>query len=488
MNAAVRSDPVDLHPSIAAVLTHTGPVLLDFDETLYLRNSTEDFIDCARPALLALLVLRVLDFIRPWRWTGGENTRDIWRVRCVLVCFPWTRWLWTRRIATLASQAANLPLIAAVRERTQAKHCPAPVIATLGFRSIIMPLAAALGLPAQLRIVAPRLNTFADRRAGKFRLVAKAIGHDAIRRALVLTDSSQDDALLRACAQPLHTVWPEARFRPALSDFYLPGQYLSKVKRPGERYITRGILQEDFALWVLSSVALAAQPFMHIAALLLLLLSFWTIYERGYVDNDQVAQRCEHDPKLSNAFHEALVPTPFWTPWLWALASGAGAALLLRGASAAALPLFFEWTVVLIATYTGFCAYNRLDKRTRIWLYSGLQLARSAAFAVLVPVTLVGAVAIGAHVFSKWVPYYIYRVGGNDWPPDSHFMTRLMCFVVLSVAVGLAAGFTSWWSWSAVALLAWNVFRARRDLLATFSTANRLAPREHVDPSSQENK
>ena len=67
MNAAVRSDPVDLHPSIAAVLTHTGPVLLDFDETLYLRNSTEDFIDCARPAVLALLVLRLLDFIRPWR-------------------------------------------------------------------------------------------------------------------------------------------------------------------------------------------------------------------------------------------------------------------------------------------------------------------------------------------------------------------------------------------------------------------------------------
>ncbi|NJO34835.1 MAG: hypothetical protein HC869_18665, partial [Rhodospirillales bacterium] len=146
-------------------------MLLDFDETLYLRNSTEDFIDCARPALLALLVLRLLDCLRPWRWTGGGGyPRCVARALRAAV-LPWTRWLWKRRIATLALQAANLPLIEAVKVRTHAAHCPVPVIATLGFRCIIVPLAAALGLPEQLRIVAPRLNTFADRRAGKFRLV-----------------------------------------------------------------------------------------------------------------------------------------------------------------------------------------------------------------------------------------------------------------------------------------------------------------------------
>jgi len=482
MNAAVRTDQAGMHPSIAAVLTHPGPVLLDFDETLYLRNSTEDFIDSARPALLALLLLRLLDFVQPWRWTGGEQTRDVWRVRCILLFFPWTRWLWMRRIDSLATEAANTALIEAVKTRTLATHCPAPVITTLGFRSIVAPLAKALGLPVQLRIVAPRLDNFADRRAGKLRLVVKALGNEAVRRALVLTDSQQDEPLLQACAQPLFTVWPEARFRPALSDFYLPGQYLSRVKRPGERYITRGILQEDFALWVLGSLALAAHPFTHIVALLLLLLSFWTIYERGYVDNDQIAARCEQDPKLTKAFFEASVPTPFWTPWIWALGSGAGAVLLLSGATSAAGPMFLGWTVALIATYGGFAAYNRLDKKTRIWLYSGLQLARSAAFAVLVPVTLLGAVAIGAHVFSKWVPYYIYRVGGNDWPSDSHFMTRLMCFVLLSVLTGLALGFATLWTWTAAALLAWNVFRARHELLAMFTAANRLAPREPVKP------
>jgi hypothetical protein len=474
MNAAVRNDPAMTHPSIAAILTHRGPILLDFDETLYLRNSTEDFIDSACPGLLALLVLRVLDFIQPWRWTGGESTRDVWRVRCILVLFPWTHMLWRRRSVVLALEAANTPLIQAVKARTLVAHCPAPVITTLGFRPIVAPLAAALGLPEQIRIVAPRLDTFADRRAGKLRLVVKALGNDAVRRALVLTDSQQDEPLLEACAQPLRTVWPEARFRPALSSFYLPGQYLSKIKRPGERYITRGILQEDFALWVLSSIALAVHPFTHVLALLLLLLSFWAIYERGYVDNDQIAARYEQDPKLSPAFHDTFVPTPRWTPWIWALASGAGAAVLLRGPGSAAVVAFLTWTAVLLTTCGGFALYNRFDKKTRIWLYSGLQLARSAAFIALVPVTVVGAIAIGAHVLAKWVPYYIYRVGGRDWPEDSHFMTRLMFFVVLCLLEGIATGFASVWGLSMLALLAWNVFRARHDLLATFSTATRL--------------
>jgi hypothetical protein len=76
--------------TLEAVRAHDGPLLVDFDETLYLRNSTEDFIDCARPGLLALLLLRVLDVLRPWRLTGGINTRDNWRVWAILTFFPWT--------------------------------------------------------------------------------------------------------------------------------------------------------------------------------------------------------------------------------------------------------------------------------------------------------------------------------------------------------------------------------------------------------------
>jgi hypothetical protein len=93
MSSDLATCQYDASPSeaLAAVRTHQGPLLVDVDETLYLRNSTEDFIDCAWPGLLALLLLRVLDVLKPWRLTGGIDTRDTWRVCAISIFFPWTR-------------------------------------------------------------------------------------------------------------------------------------------------------------------------------------------------------------------------------------------------------------------------------------------------------------------------------------------------------------------------------------------------------------
>ena len=97
--------------AIAAVRSHKGPVLIDLDGTLYFGNSTEDFIDTARPGLLALLMLRALDLFRPWRWTGGEATRDVWRVRLVAILFPWTSRRWNARVKELARNFTNGTLV-----------------------------------------------------------------------------------------------------------------------------------------------------------------------------------------------------------------------------------------------------------------------------------------------------------------------------------------------------------------------------------------
>lgn len=77
---------VEPEAALEALVNHDGPLLLDLDETAYLRNSTEDFLDTASPGLPALLLLRLLDAIRPWRWTGGEATRDVWRVQLLAGC------------------------------------------------------------------------------------------------------------------------------------------------------------------------------------------------------------------------------------------------------------------------------------------------------------------------------------------------------------------------------------------------------------------
>lgn len=470
MKHAEAVTPHDVTPetAIGAIQSYSGPVLLDLDETLYLRNSTEDFIDSARPCLFALLLMRALDFIKPWRWTGGEATRDVWRVRVISACLPWTVYLWKNRVARLAKNHTNLRLMKALQTPGTT-----PIITTVGFETIVTPLVAALGLP-QARIVAARTSTFADRLDGKLHLAVGALGNDTIRRALVLTDSAQDITLLNACARPLRAVWPEARHQRALSWVYMPGQYLTHVKRPGTRYIVRGILQEDFAVWVLSSIALAALPLLHILGLFFLLVSFWAIYERGYVDNDLIAARFEAHPKLSEAFLDSPVATPRWQPWIWAFVCGAIAIFSLRWPKVPAPTDFAAWTGVLLATHGGFTLYNRFDKGTRVWMFAGLQFARSAAFVALVPIAVIGAVALGAHVLAKWVPYYIYRLGGKEWPEAQFHLTRLLFFVVLALLLGFAEGFGALLNGTALALLVWNLYRARQELTAAWSAARRL--------------
>lgn len=468
--SAADATPHDATPdvAIAALLAHEGPILLDLDETLYLRNSTEDFIDTAQPGLLALLLMRALDVIKPWRFTGGEKTRDVWRVTLVCICFPWVSWRWRRRVDELAKRFTNEPLFHAIKTRTSNV-----IIATVGFQPIVRPLITAMGLP-QVKVVSTRLFSFDDRRRGKFLLAVEQLGQSTVHRALVITDSIDDAALLDACAHPLRVIWPKARYRRALSHVYLPGQYLTQVKRPGERYIIRGILQEDFAFWILSSIALAAHPLLHVAGLLFLLSSFWAVYERGYVSNDLTAARFETQPKLSAAFKTAPVATPRWQPWLWATVLGTVAIVTLRWPSPVHGSDFVSWAAVLLSTYIWFELYNRFDKKTRVWLFIGLQFARIAAFVALVPIVPIAVAALGAHALAKWTPYYVYRLGNRAWPEIPFYLLRLVFFLVLGGLLAASQGVAVLWNLSALALLLWNLYRARSEFKTACSVATRL--------------
>ncbi|HLQ14073.1 MAG TPA: hypothetical protein VK130_12645 [Steroidobacteraceae bacterium] len=477
MSDAAPASRFDCTPeaALAAVAAHEGLLLVDLDETLYLRNSTEDFIDSAVPGLLALLLMKLLDLLKPWRWTGGAPTRDAWRVRLICVLMPWTMMLWRRRVARRATGYTNQPLASALRARA-----PAPLIATVGFLPIVTPLLAAMGF-AEARVVASRLFVFEDRRGGKLRLLSAALGDAAVREAMVISDSGDDLPLLAACARPLRVVWPDARYRTALSRCYWPTEYLARIKRPGERYFFRGVLQDDFGYWLLASVTLAAYPLFHVAGLLLLLISFWAIYELGYVDNDQVAKRFEREPKLSAEFFRNPVATPAWQPWIWAAGFGAAAIFVLRLPGRPPAADFLRWLAVLVAAHWWFRLYNRVDKNTRVWMFPVLQLARSSAFVVLVPISLVGTIALSAHLFSRWVPYYVYRFGGQDWPETQPHLIRLVFFVLIAGLFAIAVGPAAVLNYPALALLLWTAFRARREFAGAIGSASRLdheVPRE----------
>lgn len=454
--------------TLADVMAFDGDLLLDLDETLYLRNSTEDFIDCAAPGVVALLLLRLLDGLQPWRWTGGAASRDWWRLKVVSVLLPWTAWRWRRRVAGLAKLHGNGPLIEAVK-RSRAR----PAIVTAGFEPVVAPLVAALGFGTAAR-VACSLASPADRLLGKRAMAESAFGAERVRASMVVTDSPDDQPLLDACRFPLLTVWPDARYRPALGGVYLPGQYLSRVKRPGERYIVHGILLEDFAFWVLASVAVSPAPLLHLAALPFLLLSFWAIYETGYVDNDRVARDHESDPKLSNSFGRVEVATPALQPWLWAAASGAiGVALLNLPGGPWGADLA-RWAGVLVAVWLWFRIYNRADKPTRIWLFPGLQLLRSAAIVALVAIPVEAVLALGAHAVSRWMPYFQYRTAKEGWPDSHAFLSRLMIFGLFLMMLAATQGPAVLLTPTTLALLGWNALRARREIAAVLRDAHRI--------------
>jgi hypothetical protein len=460
----------DAAPEVAleALARHDGPLLLDLDETAYLRNSTEDFLDTANPGLPALLLLRLLDAIRPWRWTGGETTRDVWRVRLVSTLTPWIWLLWRRRVKSLAAEFANRPLLEAVAQRSGPT-----LFITAGFQPIVAPLVAALGFPDR-RIVASRLNTTQDRLRGKLATAIDALGEETVAKSAVLTDSLDDLPLLDRCARPLRTVWKDASYRRALNRIYLPGQYLTQIKRPGEHYIVRGIILEDFAFWVLGSILYAASPVTHVLGLLALLISLWAIYERGYVDNDRMAFRYEREPKLSSTFGKIEVATPPLQPWIWAAVLGWIGIFLLSKPGEPTVRDVVAWTIVLVGVHLGFRLYNRSDKSSRIWLYPALQMARTASFTVLVQIGLPAALALGAHIIARWVPYYMYRTAGKEWPDVPSFLMRLLFYGILWAMLMATQDFASLLTPTALLLLLWNMFRAYKELHEMLASMHRI--------------
>ncbi len=456
--------------ALESVSQFDGPLLIDLDETLYLRNSTEDFLDSAQPALIAYALLRMLEVLRPWRWTGPD-TRDVWRVRLILIAFPWVLPMWRRRAVQLGKRFANAPLQQAVGGRLKP-----PIIVTMGFQSVVTPLVASLGVPGAT-LIGMRVWHAADRRNGKLPLAEQVLGADTIARSAVVTDSAADLPLLSACARPLLTVWPQAQFRSAFSTLYLPGRYLSQVKRPNQRYIRRTILEDDFALWVLASIWLAPVPGLHVLGLLCLLASLWTVYEQGYVDNDRSAARYETDPHLSPTYG-AYVAAPRLMPWLWTAALAAVGLGLLRWPKSPTIGDAAIWAGVLVATALCFLLFNRLDKASRVWPYTGLQLARCAAFVTLVPIVPAAPAVIAAYVAERWIPYYIYRLkkgeASDAWTEIPLHLVRFnfaVVFVLLAMAEG---GPSDLLTWSTLALLGFVALKARRQLYAVLIAARRI--------------
>ena len=416
-----------------------APLILDFDETFWLRNSTEAFLDSVRPAWPAALLLAFLDLARPWRLLPGPEKDHVWRdwlrVLCVVVLFPWSLGRWRQIARTLGPQWRN-PVLAPLVSRAPAGGT---WIVTNGFRPIVEPLLDALP-PAErpTLLASPLLGGFAWRRRGKRAVVEAALGADRLAAATVVTDNDEDGDLLAAVRTPLHLKWPNARYEPAHPNAYLPFCYMERIKRPRQGHLKSVVLADELILLLV--VYLWASPSLAaLAAIVVLHASFWVIYETLYVENDRVAAEREADPRLSRAYHESQHRFSEPLAWLTGLGLGLLGVTIVQFVPntpgiVAGMAL---WTALLAGLRAIAFVYNHLDKTSRIPLYLVLQACKLAGPALLLPLPLAALVLLAAHLAALWLPYVAYRATRSTVDNAWTIPFRLYRLVFALVLAGL---------------------------------------------------
>ena len=221
-NSKAIDSPAD---SIEAVQSAKTLVVLDFDETLFLRNSTEAYLDAIYPRPLGAAWILLLKLVRPWRWLpasvrNNDFSRDWLFVLSATLLFPWTPLIWRYRAKQLAQAYWNRPLLEAIAQNPNAQV----IVATLGFSWIVNPLLKHLpnGVKAKVKTPAIACGLFSgasDRARGKLAMVTEEVGEAALSEAVVVTDSMTDAPLLEAVKTPCFVVWPEAKYVPAMAEY-----------------------------------------------------------------------------------------------------------------------------------------------------------------------------------------------------------------------------------------------------------------------------
>lgn len=467
-------------------------IILDFDETLLLRNSTAEYLNNLRPRLIGLLLIKFLSFIKPWAWLPkpfrGIQARDWFLVVIPTILLPWTFLLWQKKAKKLAQNHGNSELIMAVQENNQSPI----IIATLGFNFIVNSILKHLSIRFDLLISCRFWQGAEDRNKGKLLMIQEKLSASSIKSAILVTDSSDDLPLLKIVAKPSLIVWSLAKYIPPLKDVYLPFFYLEKVKRAGEKYVLKVILWDDLPILLFAFSWQATHSLLHGASILCLLVSFWCIYELGYYENDYVAEKYEEKPKLSISFHlyEQMMRT--WYPWFWSLLFGAIGVALLEKAQGVSLlfnsplnntslastyPILLPglyWLGLLISCRICFWIYNYLNKHTRTWLYLILQSFRYYGFLAVAPTNLIGTSLLSSHVLSRSLLYVIYRhAGGNaeNWPrqvPEKLLRWLIFVFLLSAIALGNHS-LELWQSWQTWAIITWCMIQGKGQFVRMLS-------------------
>ena len=195
-------------------------IILDFDETLLLRNSTAEYINNLRPRLLGFILVKFLDIIKPWAWLPhpyrDRKVRDWFLVVVSTILLPWTLLNWRQKAKQLAAEYGNTELISAVNSNAEANI----IVASLGFKFIIDPILQHLPMKYDL-LVSCRFWRAGDRTLGKLLMMQKVLPLSEIKASILVTDSEDDLPLLQVVHHPCFIIWSLSKYTVPFQDFWL---------------------------------------------------------------------------------------------------------------------------------------------------------------------------------------------------------------------------------------------------------------------------
>lgn len=239
---------------------------------------------------------------------------------------------------------------------------------------------------------------------------------------------------------------------------YIPLFYSEKIKRPDRRYFLNNIIGEDFIILLLSFTYASTSPWLNAMGLFLLQMSFWCIYELGYIENDVIGDKFEDKAILSYNYKSYEISFGFWQPWLWSLTlSILGIAVLVQDFTPinffgnfsseeysnylwVVCQNFAYWVVFLLVLRGLFHKYNYINKQSRVWLYLILQAFRYCGFLVVLSTNTVGLMLLVSSIMTRSIQYILYRyLGGKNssWPMD--FPRYFFCLLIYLVLLGILA-------------------------------------------------
>ncbi len=383
----------------------TKTLLVDFDHTLLLGNSTKLYLAAARPAITASMLCWIGHAFAKLsnRMFGRPIDADAIQSLLVTVLLPWNLLLWKWKARNLMSQRINqqlLPYLLGGKAK--------PVVISFGFCELIDPLLESL--PANNPpIIRPQLiasSMFRPsqtlRMKGKKQSVEETLQGNDWDKTITISDSVDDADILDASRNGILSGWKEP---PMPSLAYFPFRYTISGKYHRTDYFIRSILCQEYALVLITF----GSNFHILAAVTFLFVSFFCIYEVGYHENDHVAAGKEAKPVVSGS-HMLFGKSIGLAAWSWALAMGA-AGVFFTG-----LPLLKSlgiWVAVLLVLRGLFYYYNRIRESQRMIIYPLLQGMKSFAYIPLLAPNPVGVIACAAHIFQQSTIYTVYRLGGK---------------------------------------------------------------------------